>query len=508
MNTAIIEPFSDAKPWIGNRVTVLIPARQYVINCAWIKERPLPAVELFSCRLLLAFDKLLPSELRDFFGLNDRECEVLIDSLQEKRLAALNHDGFLIPSSLLLNQAKKNDGTPILVTYEEQTERVVFDILALSVRKEQTLNPSMFGLPELPIPEDLKKRGTKEIIDAFGSQFRSYLEISRTQEYERKRTQLYKIMGCQSENMLQIPVDIEFTYQANTYGEPKKWTSSYERLNRSQHRPLSNELESHIADYLGCKQVSESGLDAEEYCRLVDDTVLSQFASGYNLDYSAWLRARHQKKTGYKTSDTTALFGPVYLNENRQTVLKWIHQGLSDVEKESEVHALWLASEIPLWGASAEPLSSFIKDLVELLTKHTRSSHVAMLHHGSNNDDAWAFQNRFKEKIPYGIMIPNSLDKMEILLIPGIFGLVQYHGQPNSDSTITVPLGYMTQNPERLKRLEDIVSPRMGSVDQVSISWPRNYPVADLVPTNWLNPILSTELPSSKQARPILSLKK
>lgn len=100
----------------------------------------------------------------------------------------------------------------MLVKYNEQTEHVVLDAFALSVRKEQRLSRLMFGLPELVMPESLKELGMDKIIEEFGRQFRSYLEITRNNEHERQRTQLYKVMGCSSSEVLQLAVDIEFTY--------------------------------------------------------------------------------------------------------------------------------------------------------------------------------------------------------------------------------------------------------------------------------------------------------
>lgn len=42
---------------ICNTISLLVPAYQYQINCAWTKEVSLPAVEEFTCRLLLALGR-------------------------------------------------------------------------------------------------------------------------------------------------------------------------------------------------------------------------------------------------------------------------------------------------------------------------------------------------------------------------------------------------------------------------------------------------------------------
>ncbi|EGR3116618.1 hypothetical protein DNH24_24265, partial [Vibrio parahaemolyticus] len=180
------------------------------MNVAWTEEKPMPAIELFACRLLVLFERMSPFELGEFFGLSEREEEVLLSSLEDKRLATLDNQGYLMPSPLLLSQAGQGEGAPMLVKYNEQTEHVVFDVFALTVRKEQRLGRLMFGLPELSMPESSKDLGMDIIIEEFGRQFRSYLEISRHNEHERQRTQLYKVMGGSPSDLLQLPVDIEF----------------------------------------------------------------------------------------------------------------------------------------------------------------------------------------------------------------------------------------------------------------------------------------------------------
>ena len=44
---------TETKARIGNRITILIPARKYIMNLAWTEEKPMPAIELFACRLLI-----------------------------------------------------------------------------------------------------------------------------------------------------------------------------------------------------------------------------------------------------------------------------------------------------------------------------------------------------------------------------------------------------------------------------------------------------------------------
>lgn len=493
---------TDTKARVGNRITVLIPARKYIMNVAWTEEKPMPAIELFACRLLILFERMLPLELREFFGLSEREEEELLNSLEDKRLAALDHQGYLVPSTLLKSQVGHGDGIPMLVKYNEQTEHVVLDAFALTVRKEQRLSRLMFGLPELPMPESVKGLGMDRIIEEFGRQFRSYLEITRHNEHERQRTQLYKVMGGSASEVLQLAINIEFTYQ-QAKGEPKQWIRSVERLGSNQSRPLSSKLEAHIADFLGSNYIEEKGTDAETYCRLADDHVLRTFVQGYWVDYSRWMAARDESKTGYGSPDTRGVFGPLYLLENRRDVLQWIRKTLHEQGEVTDLKALWIPSNVPFWGANSEDMDSFVQDLKNTLEQKDSDAKVSLIHQGEH----WGVRQYLKNIFPCGLSTPLAQDRLELLVIPGIFGLIQYHGQPNTDSGVSLPIGYMTKDPERIKHLELLFKSRIGEFSNLNGTWapPRgiNSPVKaqELLPQDWLvNPV------SQCVSRPILSL--
>ncbi|MDE1496922.1 hypothetical protein KKJ25_18820 [Xenorhabdus bovienii] len=472
---------------IGNRITILIPARKYIMNVAWTEEKPMPAIELFACRLLILFERILPLELREFFGLSEREEEELLNSLEDKRLAALDHQGYLVPSPLLKSQVGDGDGVPMLVKYNEQTEHVVLDAFALTVRKEQRLSRLMFGLPELAMPESVKGLGMDKIIEEFGRQFRSYLEITRNNEHERQRTQLYKVMGCSANEVLQLAVDIEFAYQ-QAKGEPKQLIRSVERLGPNQSRPLSSKLEAHIADFLGSNYIEEKGTDAETYCQLADDHILKSFVNGYRVDYSRWMLARDESKTGYGSPDTRGVFGPLYLIENRRDALQWIRKTLHKHDDVTELKALWMPSNVPFWGANSEDIDRFVQALKNILEQKDSDAKVSLIHQGTK----WDVRQYLINIFPYGLSTPLELDRLELFVIPGIFGLIQYHGQPNTDSGVSLPIGYMTKDPERIRSLELLFKSRIGDLSNLNSTWGTSResksPATeqDLLPQNWL----------------------
>lgn len=458
---------------LGSLITLLLPARSYKINCAWTTEKLMPGIEQFACRLLLVFDQLYPSELQNYFGLSDREREVLLDSLLANRLITIHPDGHVEASSFLRKHAVSNGGKPSLVKYQERTEEVAFDLLTLSVCKPQALLRRFSGLPEL-LPRDKVVADTTAVIEAFSSQYRHHLALSRNNEYERQRTQLYKVMGCSSHEMVLILVEIEVSYDTSTGGELQKFTRSHECIG-NRRLPLANELEAHIADFLGEQKLEELGIDCESYCNAVKDLVLLQFANGYKFDYSRWLEARNQRKTGYGNPQTSGMLGAVYLPDNAKRFISALRDSLRDYGGGLTPKVMWYSSRVPLWGSNGRQLAEFNRDIGDILDKYHadgKSPGVTLLHQSDNDAEKLSQRKNHSGRFANGIALTANVkfDRLEMLLIPGVIGLVQYHGQPNADSALTLPVGYITTDPERLQLLERLLASRvMGAL--ATINW-------------------------------------
>lgn len=457
---------------LGNLITLLLPARSYKINCALTTEKLMPGIEQFACRLLLIFDHLYPSEIQNYFGLSDREREVLLDSLLASRLVRIKPEGSIEASQFLRKHAESNNGRPSLVKYQERTEEVTFDLLTLSVCKAQPYRRITSGLPEL-LPRNRVSADSTMVMEAFSLQFCDHLTLSRTNEYERQRTQLYKIMGCSSQEMVQIPVEVEVHYEVLSNGELRKLTRSYERANNNR-LPLTNELETHIANFLGEQEIYELGINCESYCELVNDSVLKRFSKGYKFDYAGWLEAREQRKTGYGSQQTKGLIGAIYLPENAKRFINDLHDALRHLEGQLTSKIIWYSSDVPLWGANSSQLVEFNLELKAILESYNedKTAQLALLHGGENKEENRIKRQRHVGRFPNGVSLNSvaQFDRLELLLIPNVIGMVQYHAQPNQESAMTLPIGYMTTEPERLKMLEGILVKR-ASGSKATVSW-------------------------------------
>lgn len=458
-----------------NTISLLIPAYSYHINCAWTQEIPLPAIEEFTCRLLIALQEVTQGEIQAYFGLSARECEVLIDTLNKNKLVNYNDEGNLIPTSMLMDRTKGNpDVAPSLTKYEVKSETVVFEALTVSVMPSNAYNRSRYGLPQLPIPEENHSPAPQLITELFGSQYRAFLDQSRRPAAEIRKTRLYKIDGCSAGKFVQIPIDLEIWVRPTKEGDLEVHKKLAEKTGSTRHRPLPMEVEAKISDYLNSIKMPTRGMSLIRYCTLFNDHVLDRYVDDRGLDLNHWLTDHANRKTGYGSPTTRSMIGPIFDRNNKKAIDKALGE-LSRDWKSNEVHrAFWIASSAPLWGANGHLMSDFTLDVSRRLAEDGQSrGHVTAIMGYEDLKDLSVLKADFHTRIPSGIAYRGKdfMSQVEIFLIPGQMAVVQYHVQPDNASAVTVPVGYLTVEKERMNTIEKYLDDLLKNRGNAELAW-------------------------------------
>ena len=462
-----------------NTISLLMPAQTYEISCAWTKEKSLPAVEEFTCRLLLALQEVLPGDVREYFGLSERECHVLLETLERNKLAVYTNDGHLAPSPMLIERTKGNPSASASLTkYEERTETPVFELLTLTIMPSSNYSRSQTGLPEILVPSENKQVSTSTIAEAFGRQYRAFLDYSRMSEPEARKTRLYKVGNCDVGKPVQVPVDLEIWLLPTPAGDVEVLKKTAEKVSDSRKRPLTMELEAKISDYLNTMSVPKAGLSLADYCHSFSDTVLERYVDDRGLDINRWLIDHSLRKTGYGSQLTRSLIGPIYESNNRLTI-KGMLDDLSKDWPEGQSHkALWLASSVPLWGASGYLLSEFcIKTAITLSEANSSKGRVTAIFAYEEEREIGQLRHTYKTRIPNAIAFEGHelQDRVEIFLVPGQLAVVQYHFQPSLESAVTVPIGYVTVDTERVALIGSFLTRRLSGRGDPLVAWTEGY---------------------------------
>ena len=496
----------------ANVISLMLPARMYEFECSWTKEQPLPAMEEFSCRLLLMLGTIHPNDLQNYFGLNNQEREVLLKSLFEKRLAVINADGSIKPSSLLQTKSVNGaDLVPSLTVFEERQEKAVFDLLSLQLLLKTNYSGTPWGLPEIEADSELMKASQDQICDAFSRQYRAHLDKTRS-SHEAQKTRLYKIGQCQQQRTLQVPIDMVIELEPIRDHDVRIIRDVSQKIGETRKFPLSNELEAKIADYLGKLKVSDEGISIEKFCELFGDEVLARYVSEKGFDLSAWLLDRDRKKTGSGNQNTRALLGPVYQKNNRIEIERWLNNFLEDHEKKLE-RIYWLPANVPLWAANGNDLTEFIAKINTVLKKSDNSFEgLVTLFPTKNNDDNFSPRIKsFSQRLPHGVALYNAspIDRVELMVFQGLFAIAQYHLQPNNTSGITIPIGFMTSDPARIDRIQKVLIDRLKDVSSCRVMWSQHKRnLDDLLDMEYLQLAKTTRtLPQSQKPLPLITYK-
>ncbi|CDG52409.1 conserved hypothetical protein [Halomonas sp. A3H3] len=461
-----------------NTISLLIPAYSYHINCAWTQEIPLPAIEEFTCRLLIALREVTSSEVQQYFGLSKRECDVLIETLHKNKLVTYSNEGMLIPTNMLMDRTKGNpEAVPSLTKYEVRTETVVFEALTVSVMPSKAYNRSRFGLPQLPIPEDNHSPAPEMIAEKFGGQYRAFLDYSRRPEVDTKKTRLYKVDGCSPGRFIQIPIDLEIWVRPTREGDLEIIKKVAEKVSSERHRPLSMEVETKISDYLNSLKMPTKGMSIHRYCNVFDDQVLDRYIDDRGLDLNRWLIDHANRKTGYGTPATRSMIGPIFDRNNKKTIDRMLEEVSKDWKPNEIQRAFWLSSSAPLWGASGYLMSDFCNEISRRLTEDREScGPVTAIMPYEENRDLGHLKSSLHTRIPNGIayMGGDLQTQVELFLIPGQLAVVQYHVQPDNASAVTVPIGYVTVDKPRLEKIETYLDRLVKGRGQPALAWSEN----------------------------------
>lgn len=459
---------------LANVISVLLPAREYRLECSWTTERPLPAIEEFACRLILMMESASPGELQAYFGLSKLETDGLVGSLARNRLVDVADDGVLLPSAILRAKQIAIGEVPTFTTFETREEDAVFDLLALQLVPRRSYSNSRFGLPEVPMPELAKSVAPDRIAEAFSEQSRAFLEFSRGRTKENFKTHLYKVARCRPMRTLQVPVDMEISLDVGATGDLNVHRDAVERLGENRKRPLSIELESKVADYLASESLPKATTSFSDFCALVEDEVLARYVREDEFDLSKWLRDRDANKTGYGSQLTRGLLGPIYLVGNRTTLINMLRSEEHEEEHEEERSSIahWLPADVPFWAANNTELVEFVAKFQKALDRRDGGRLVTCFKGEGTSEERW-LKKKFHSRLPHAVMFTGGiqLDRFELLVVPERFAVAQYHVQPSKMSAVTLPIGYATTDPDRVDRITRLLSQRLASTVSPSISW-------------------------------------
>ncbi|HCT6227260.1 hypothetical protein HLH91_19205 [Acinetobacter baumannii] len=435
-------------------ITILVPVRKFKIDFEFTTKTTVPAIIETTINLAGILGDINREEIIAYFGLNDRECDVLINDAIKTGYVSLNNEGGLSVNSKY-HESKKNVHNRILLDeFENHFGNLFIDCVTYSIHAIEKDNTFITrGLKVLDVE-------LKDVVpqDIFVEQFQRYKDSVNRSVLQSGAARIYKINRCEYDRIEYLPVSISFSLKHDMDGSKVKVDCDLTDSNSYANRLVKTSgLMLKVIDYLNDRQAPSSSMSIESFINYFKDDFLKEYMykDGFNFENYASDKLNNNIKSNL---DEVSIIGPIYLENNRNL----FHEFISDIdfeEKGNNKPIIWKPSNEDFWGASKD-LKSF-DDFVGKLSEQDNFELSVCLPNIERNDKK-EYKNRFKNflSLVYLFDFKNKNNKeltdLDILVFDGDskFAMVQYNYYDEKiNGGLPIKVGYLTRHPEKVERI-------------------------------------------------------
>ena len=460
-----------------NTVAIGVPAQQFLVRCHVSVERQVPVMTEFAVRLLQLTNRMDIDAFRTYFGLRGHEAQDLLDILRGEGLVEESEGTLSLTSYAIARFVGTDDGLPRFTKIAERQSRPIFELLSFSPLPRVSSSNYWDNTLDLNWNDSggTFDRTIDNAQEAFNRHFHEIERLDKDDETKRA-FDVYKIDAITAGKRFNVPLPIHFEV-----GIDGSVDYSLEGLEL-----LSAELKSVIvkltADRVG--KLPQLPDHFSDFVKVFEDELLAKYfrkesqnhggadrgilslASNY-FDFSTYIHDVHGAQDGqyYDEKHSRALLGALYLEKNQTRILEMLAFALRSFKEKSTAETVyptemfWVIPDSELWGRT-----DLIRTIVESLRKTVEREWgepvdlVAVC-----NAPQSETQDRLRKKsrllleagftdVLLGPTAPIA-GRFEMLILPGIQAAAMYHWKvPNSD-VVSVPLGFSTSHPAKLRKL-------------------------------------------------------
>ncbi|PSU22709.1 hypothetical protein CTM97_14360 [Photobacterium phosphoreum] len=458
-------------------ITLCAPTQKIELDIDVINKASLPAILESALLLIAQIETVSPTELANFFGLNEHERSVLISDMLESDLVKYNDDGDLTSTAKLV--AQRRDGAMDEGISIEEVKN--FRTITYIDQCTGHIQPRSEEEPQKGLPLMDRSYNNKDYSQIIVNQFdRFKASLHHNHELKNPKTRLYRI---NSATVIHSGLPQQVSLNIHAAHDPLNGIRLDTHLidYKDEHRALIQKsgLISKVIDWLSEQRVERPSSTLFDYCELANDEVIQRYIKHDKITGRQYLKLPHLlhdrfiRKTSYNNQAIQMMIGPMYAptSSNRDTVLQWVRRQ----SKIKRMHqGIWLGADNELFGASLG-FQSFIKEMNDELKKGDRNSSINLLFqadgHGNNYHSTLQKNNTFGTRTEGKLMsfiTGKTESHLEMMVFPGEngCGLIQYHAQIDPKlglGRLTLPIGYFTTDPERVRFLWEILRARIHS---------------------------------------------
>ena len=444
-----------------HEIDFLLPAQRFNINFSYVTQRGLPFVREYVLRLV-HLAPMTTSQIATFFGFSRKEAEEAIQDLVDRDELKLTESARLTLTEKSGSYFTEVGDVPRLSLLRDSGARLAFDLATFTCLGKDVAQDKWKAGVRLGVDDDNAARSELHVEKHFQRQFnqilhRGFLSKSLIDD-EKDSPTVYTVNSVNKIRQVPLRLTVKFQFDADGRSVERE---DFEALNSSDylHERVTVELD-RLARPANSMEIAKAML------QIGDSDTLKLFDAKSNAVNLQFLDDLVRLESNNPKGRSTFL-GPIYSHTNWGLLQKKLAPALkSRIESKEDVGQgsfLWLAPSDPYWSKSIRLITS-LGDFVRKASTKEKSLYLPTIYLPvSGPDDIRAARQWKQELDPYTdrahALIEGFLGgNVEILLLERELVAVVYHMSLPGTYPVTLPLGFISENPKVVTAIEQLVN--------------------------------------------------
>lgn len=450
-------------PYEFNRVSFGIPVETFRVDAYIALEERLPVVTEFVLRLLRICGAVNLTSFRNYFGFTNSEALAVIDSLSRQGLLDVLDDEVCLSRFAIERFEESGGDHPRFSKVELRSDTVTFDLISFTPLRQY------FG--EAPSDNLIKLDASDEVIGdsielARMAYRQRFPEVAALRNDLRERSYgVYSVEDVESKRRSYIPFPVSFSLGSD--GEVQRQIDqSFERIAPAE---LVQNLNQDVTAAIP-KTLALGAGDLEEFIDTFDLPLVRQYLHGKKFDLFRYLTEVHLTGAAHYPKGVEAVFGNLYLPENRKRILNRVKYRRSGRPRHGPLltSLAWLTPDDQLWGRG-DAFSLTVSELVSELSGDKNSDNLHLFAYAESGQEQDVL-SRFRVKgltelhfsrplLPDGMLMGGRL---ELMLYPTGFMAALIHLPSPGNPGLRLPIGILSSTAKHLDLAQKLLEKAMG----------------------------------------------
>lgn len=464
-----------------HEVDFLLPAHRFDIRFSYVTKKGLPFIREFVLRLL-HISSMRPVDIATYFGLSRREVEEAVNDLAEKGDLTFSDKGMVELTQQSRGYFVGLGSTPLVSSLLESGGVFAFELASFNcIGRKRTNEKRAPGL-WLKVPDETVANSERIAKKKFQENFLQIQERGfwehQSMEGNTERPSIYTMESVRK--LGQEPLRLT----SYLYIDPEGVSVEREDFSILDDSSVVQEL---VTDALASVRKMENSRQIANAMEKLNDQRTRSLLNEHSVDVVKLLAEQQSGKLN--DGEWIPFLGPTYAKGNWELILSYL-ENASETLKKSKAELLdfaWLAPSDGFWGQSLR-MAACLSEVIDFSTtkgqKPVKLFNPKLYVPATSKLDRraigrWKQEFQGYERHVFGL-IEGFLDgNVEVLLLPGGFAVVSYHISQPDKFPVSLPVGFITTDKNRLRLISDLVKDYVSGV--VSFDNPRDLGTLDKI---------------------------